>query len=124
MIAAGLKPIENRNWRTAFRGRFWIHAAKGMSQQEYDDAREFAEEIFWRTGVQAMLPKPAELLRGGIIGKALMTDCVSSHPSPWFAGEYGFVIANAKPVEFRPCKGALGFFRPVYPADLFAKSTH
>lgn len=49
---------------------------------------------------------------GGIVGEAEITGCVTESQSPWFVGEYGFVIKNAKRTPFRKCKGALGFFNP------------
>lgn len=109
------KDIENRSWATRFRGPVLIHAAKGMTRYEWEDAIEFATEALWhlplerRKELSAMLAFDA-LPRGGIIGSAVITDCVTSSPSPWFMGSHGFVLANAKPQPFRPFKGALGFF--------------
>lgn len=54
-----------------------------------------------------------ELPRGGTFDEAEIVDCVSgvrTGLSPWFTGPYGFVLRNAKPLPFAPCKGALGFF--------------
>ena len=44
LIVHGWKDIENRTWRTRVRGRFLIHAAKGMTNREYLDAIEFAHD--------------------------------------------------------------------------------
>jgi hypothetical protein len=49
---------------------------------------------------------------GGIVGEAEIVDCVTSHPSEFFFGPFGFVIRNARPLPFRPCRGMLGFFEP------------
>lgn len=54
----------------------------------------------------------SELKRGGIVGECEIADCVTTSESPWFVGKYGFLLRDAKPIEFRPCKGALGFFKP------------
>ncbi|CDP54057.1 hypothetical protein [Devosia sp. DBB001] len=104
------KDIENRGWRRPnpglnFRGEVAIHAAQGMTQAEFVAAAAFVQAI----GVSC--PPAAELLRGGIIGVATVTDVVSSHPSPWWMGPRGLVLADARPVEFIPCRGALGFFK-------------
>ena len=56
------------------------------------------------------MPKYEALPRGGIVGHADIVDCVSKSNSPWFFGEYGFVLENAKPMPFRSIKGKLGFF--------------
>lgn len=108
IIHAG-KDIENRGWRrdspaTAFRGRVAIHAAKGMTREEYYDARDFM------AGLGVTCPSAAELDRGGIIGCVDVVDMVRSHPSPWFVGPVGLVLRNPQACRFAPAVGALGFF--------------
>ena len=98
------KDIENRQWPTSFRGWFLIHASKGMTRQEYEDADWMAEE----NGVK--LPAFETLERGGIVGMAKLVNCVTGSDSPWFVGRYGFVLDEVKPLPFRPYRGALGFF--------------
>lgn len=103
-----IKPIENRCWPTRYRGRFAVHASKGMTRAEYAEAADFAVIDI---GIPAdQVPALKALQRGGIIGTADIVDCVTASPSPWFFGEYGFVLASAQPCEFVPFKGALGFF--------------
>ena len=77
-----------------------------MTRDEYAFASVLAEEEI------ITLPPFHKLKRGGIVGQAVVTDCVPELESPWFFGEFGFVLADAKPLPFQPCKGALGFFRP------------
>lgn len=100
----GHKPVENRDWSTAFRGRVLIHTGKNMTGQEYRDCRMLSE----RLGVA--LPEPATLQFGGIVGVATITDCVTRCDSPWFFGPCGFLMRAARPLPFVPCRGALGFF--------------
>ena len=83
-----------------------VHASKGMSVYDYTSAYHLAI----RLGIT--IPERGTLLRGGIVGTARLVDCISSSEDPWFFGKYGFVIAKPQPVEFVPCKGALGFFDP------------
>ncbi len=54
---------------------------------------------------------------GGIIGKTVITDCVTESQSPWFFGTYGFVLKNSQELPFMPCKGKLSFFEVDYHAD-------
>lgn len=105
LIVNGHKDIENRTWATKFRGPLLIHASKGMTRDDY-----LACEIFCADIPGVKLPAFEDLQRGGIVGQAEMTDCVRKSESPWFTGEVGFVMANARPRPFHPCKGALGFF--------------
>lgn len=108
-VAAGWKPVENRSWRRGnpglnFRGEFAIHASTGMTRDEYEDCAHLCGKIGFRC------PPPAELLRGGIVGVATITDIVTEMDDPWFFGPKGLVVANARPIEFIPVGGQLGFF--------------
>ncbi len=111
LICFGLKDIENRDWTTKFRGPVLIHAGKQVDQDALND-------LYAGVCPADSLPMPptlgikAPLHRGGIVGVAEIVDCVSASASRWFMGRYGFVIANAKPIKFIPCRGQLGFFRP------------
>jgi len=96
------KDIENRDWPTKFRGLVCIHAAKKWGRAEKADV-DFVERA-------SATQLEAEPLLGGIIGIAEIVDCVSSSESRWFFGRYGFVLQNAKPIDFIPVKGSLGFF--------------
>lgn len=104
LIVNGHKDIENRSWPTKVRGTIAIHASKGMTHKEYVDCYYLAA----RQGIK--LPSLPDLQRGGIVGTADIVDCVSESDSPWYFGEYGFTLTNAKPLPFVPLLGKLGFF--------------
>ncbi|MEM7300696.1 MAG: ASCH domain-containing protein [Pseudomonadota bacterium] len=109
IIHAG-KDIENRSWQAVnhgrnVRGRIAIHASKGMTQAEYNDASGFIESL----GISC--PRPDRLLMGGIIGTVDVVDVVSESDSPWFFGPRGLVLQNPRHCEFIPAKGSLGYFR-------------
>lgn len=117
IIYAG-KDIENRSWQAVNhglrqRGRIAIHAAKGMTREEYEDAKETIERN------APYCPDPHELLRGGIIGTVEVIDVVNEHKSPWFFGPRGLVLHDPQPCEFVPSIGALGYFE-WKPADAAA----
>jgi len=105
LIINGGKDIENRSWPTKFRGRVLVHAAKGMTLKEYDEAVDIVKQI----NPQIIVPS-LPLQRGGIIGSVEIVDCVRQSESPWFFGPCGFVLRDPKLLPFRPLKGALGFF--------------
>jgi len=71
---------------------------------------ELAAAIARKTNLDIPLPAFDDLERGGVIGRAQLVDCVTNHDSPWFAGKFGFVLQDAKPLPFLPYKGQLGFF--------------
>ncbi len=117
-IAAGeIKDIENRNWATRVRGRILVHAAKGMTRDEYEAAVNFA---LVHCGVQ-MVPPAEALPRGGIVGAVDIVDCIEQSSSRWFVGTYGFHLANPAPLPFVQLRGQLGFFdvpaEPLRPAE-------
>ena len=93
--------MENRDWPTKGRGWFIVHAGLSTTELLTDDANEMA------------------LPRGGIVGMARITDCVTRMDSRWFFGKYGFVLADAFPVKLIKCRGQLGFFTP--PPDALAE---
>lgn len=109
IIRAG-KDIENRSafaiqHMSPLAGRRAIHAAKGMTRDEYERARDFMASI----GV--ICPEARDLLRGGIIGSVDVTGTVKMSASPWFFGPRGMTLANPAPCDFVPSVGALGYFR-------------
>lgn len=95
------KDIENRNWRTNFRGRFLIHTGKHFDENGYRDLRNI---------YGPRMPHVGALRRGGIVGSAVIRDCVQASDSKWFFGEFGFVLQGAQPLEFIPYRGERGFF--------------
>jgi hypothetical protein len=117
------KDIENRDWATRYRGRVLVHASKWWKTEEvkadHEDAVDIHRKLTGEAVPESVHDKQAWTWRrmrdtgGHIVGSVEIVDCVIQSASPWFFGEFGFVlrdpIAFAKPV---PCKGALGFFRP------------
>lgn len=128
MVVHGGKSIENRRWNTRTRGPFLIHAAKGMTRDEYEDACAFAKDV----APDLVVPPAADLLRGGIIGRARLVDvvppCVEAESLFWkpcahawhMPAQYGFVLADVEPLPFQPLRGELGFFKV---ADALAAPT-
>lgn len=102
LIVNGYKDIENRSWRTKYRGQVLIHASQGVKKAEYERAKELTD----RLGIAL----PTGFETGGIVGVATITDCVEQSESPWFFGEKGFVLTDARPLKFIQMKGKLSFF--------------
>lgn len=107
-IANGHKPVENRTWATRYRGPLLIHASKEMGEKDYQEAITFIMDL--DPDLAASRPYYSQYQRGGIVGMATLVDCVTSYDSPWFTGPIGWVLADAKPIEFLPCPGRLGLF--------------
>lgn len=132
------KRCENRTWTTRYRGPALLHAAKGMTREEYETVAFFVEyhypELAPAGAPDLELPAFDALARGGIVGRATLVDCVRSrgalppgksrawgdlHIQPWWQGPVGFILDDVEPVPFVPCKGALGLFE--VPDDIMGK---
>lgn len=89
LIVEGVKDVENRSWRTNYRGRLIIHAAATPVR-----------------GMQSEGPTSA------ILGSVDVIDCVRDSDSDWASeGAWHWVLVN--PVRFRrpiSCKGTLGLW--------------
>lgn len=100
-VVKGLKPVENRNWESSYRGPLLIHAAKTFD----DDGLQWVREHF------PEIKLPNVFVLGCILGQVDMVDCVESYQSPWFTGRYGHVYEH--PIEFLdpiPYRGMSGLF--------------
>ena len=123
------KDVENRDWNDRYPalheahrlvedaiqkdgGEFLIHASKGMTKDEYEDALGLMHAISLKKPFPSGLTLPAfgDLPRGGIVGSAQLYDVVTRSASLWFSGRIGLVLRNPKSLPFRACKGSLGFF--------------
>lgn len=111
LIVNGFKDIENRDWPTKFRGRILVHASKGMTRYEWEDAWTFAHGSGASSVAIAAGVTRETIERGGIVGAVDIVGCVAESESRWFVGKHGFLLRNPQPMPFRPIKGALGFFK-------------
>jgi hypothetical protein len=69
------------------------------------------------------LPPRTKLDYGGIVGVAVVVDCVQTHPSPWFVGPNGLLLRDRRPLPFTKMIGRLGIFDP--PGDVLERlSSH
>lgn len=109
IIHAG-KDVENRSamairhMRLGQSGGIAIHAAKGMTRDEYERARLFM------LALQVSCPPAADLVRGAIIGTVEIDGVTSRSASPWFFGPRAIRILNPRAVDPIYLSGALGLF--------------
>lgn len=104
LIIHRFKDVENRGWKTSFRGWFLVHAPQKFDAAGYEWVKSRFPSL--------LMPQAHEFERGGIVGLARLVDCVEMSSSPWFEGPYGFVLKDARPVPFFLMPGKLGFFVP------------
>jgi hypothetical protein len=118
------KHIENRRWSTTYRGPILLHAARGCTVDEYEEAFDFVYMTFGRARAR-QIPPLQDMPRGGIVGRARIVDVIppgglppASRPREWsdldmrwhMPEQYGFVLRDIEPLPFVPCRGALGLF--------------
>lgn len=108
LMAKGIKDVENRGWRTNYRGRIYIHASVSHSSMDVGTLLHIRGMLSMTRWLEFLHNKT---VYGAIIGEVDIVDCVTESSSPWFEGKYGFVLANAvmydKPIPYR---GQLGLF--------------
>lgn len=110
LLAHAYKPVENRTWVTHYRGPVLLHASQQMTRADYDACLLFIRGDERIRHLCDRVPQPADLERGGIVGRANLVACQRQHWSAFFTGPFGFVMADVKPLPFVPHKGALGLF--------------
>jgi hypothetical protein len=71
-----------------------------------EEDMEFVEGLCYAQGITL----PAHYDRGGFVGVANITGCVTDSKSPWFEGPYGFLISDARPIPFHPYRGLLNLW--------------
>ena len=112
LLCKGFKDIENRDWKTTFRGRIYIHTSKSKSDMNKETLAFILRLLSNKQASELMLAY-SRLTFGAIIGELNITGCMNLHPSPWFFGKYGFTVNEPtfydEPI---PCRGKLGFFTP------------
>jgi len=131
LIASGIKNIENRTWKTNFRGTVLIHAGASpsfhdltlhLSQDQMDEAVKSGFFI-------PLDARNESYVKSAIIGQVDIVDCMLNHPSVWAEKSepelwdmegnpvydrptYNWVLANPvlydKPIE--KVKGKLSFW--------------
>ena len=74
LIIHGGKDVKNRSWNTNFPGSFLVHAAKGMTSNDFTQALLYCSE----RGLP--MPDRDDMLRGGIIGSFELVDTPDTCP--------------------------------------------
>ncbi|WP_316778344.1 ASCH domain-containing protein [Pedobacter antarcticus] len=79
LIAHGIKDIENRTWRTKFRGRIYIHAPAKTAIYQFTDSQTdvlHSTPTIFRNNCD-------DHVFSAIIGEVDIVDCVLNHTSVW-----------------------------------------
>jgi ASCH domain len=108
VVYAG-KDVENRRWRTSYRGPLLIHAGRT------DDPAATARVLWTMADPGAWgQPRPAFEARGAIIGVANLAEVLTDSPSRWAdSHQYHWVLESPAPLDRPvPCAGKPGLWTP------------
>ena len=86
------KDIENRKWRTKFRGRVFIHSSLVWDNFGWN---------WLKANMPNKIPSNHNQMQvfGHAIGVVDVVDCVDKSDSDWFMGPYGIVLKNPEPIK-------------------------
>lgn len=109
LIAHGIKDIENRTWKTNFRGRVYIHVSGKEAGSVLDllNPEQFDEWTKYLNTLNKFPDKPVS----AIIGEIDIVDCVINHPSIWAEKSENYSLFNPKGVPAFVGKKEL---KPIY----------
>ncbi len=108
------KDVENRSWRTHYRGPLLIHAAYRRAR----NPREMLSEYMTRPPSEKSL---RDLPIGRIVGVVDLVDCIKNSKGKWAErGAWHWVLKNPRPfLTPAECTGRLGLWTP--PARVIRK---
>lgn len=109
LLAAGIKPIENRTWPCKYRGPLLIHAGKTWGRDEEAAYAELMAIAIDMRDVrrQTILMRSRDRL-GGLVGICTMRRCIHEDAwyergglyydgwHQWFTGPFGWVVTGAR----------------------------
>ena len=126
LIVLGAKKVENRSWKTDYRGRLFIHASASRPAGSWSgiidgDAIGPDEPV---TAGGVLLPAWSSLPVSAVVGSVELYDCVDEvdlppewDHDPFVGGPYCWLLRDPRPLATPfPCKGALRLWAP--PAGL------
>lgn len=108
LILRGEKTLEIRTWPTKYRGELWLHAGIKLDT----------------AALQYYGIKSDDLVRGALLGRAVLTDCRELDASTWESlrpqhlnigpfesPKFAWVLDAVERIEPRPMRGQLGLMR-------------
>lgn len=115
LVIEDIKDVENRKWKTNFRGRFLVHTSSQPDIRHRDMSQLFTKEQWCCIEENSMVYQMTHglWLKSAIIGSVEIVDCVQNHHSIWAEkGVYNWVLKD--PIKFNEpilnVKGKLSFW--------------
>lgn len=83
LIIEDIKPIENRTWRTNYRGKLLIHASAVYDKSSNGSLSNLLGLDRWSLLSQEFIDRYKDLPTSAIIGEATLLDCVNGYDNIW-----------------------------------------
>ena len=88
LILIGLKDVENRSWKTDYRGKLLIHSSKQSSSKKMNEIQDFVSKNILSEEERNQLRYNSKAKHtcctfGSIIGEVELVDCVQNSGSKW-----------------------------------------
>jgi len=116
LICSGYKDIENRSWRTNYRGQLYIHAGKSFDWDALDYLKgyflnEYYVSVCVYFGIKGRMNIRHHEDFGAIVGSVNLTDCIQNSRSIWAQrGLFHWELHDPLELAPIPLKGQLGIF--------------
>jgi hypothetical protein len=100
------KDVENRVWRTHYRGPLLIHAATHHERHTREMLAEYLSKLPSAESLD-------DLPLGRVVGVAEIVDCISNATSKWAdKGDWHWLLRNVRSIRPVECTGRLGLWTP------------
>jgi hypothetical protein len=108
------KDVENRSWKTNYRGRILVHASKKPDP----NYRDIFNKVFFPSLTEGEWEEINQEWCGHIVGSVELVDCVQNFKSHWAEkGMWHWVLRDPVPLENPvPVRGSLGLWE--YAGDI------
>ncbi len=113
LIVSGYKNIENRSWKTDYRGELFIHAGKSFDWNAltYLCPSLYYEMVCLHFGIRGQQITMRKEEFGAIVGYCELTGCVRDANSIWAdPGYWHWKLRRTMQLAPIPLKGRLGIF--------------
>jgi hypothetical protein len=123
LIVNRYKTVENRERSLGdYFGPLLIHSSKTMTAGDYAACLLYLVSHGHQQIAELLPADHNDLPRGGVVGSvdivARLTKVPREHlnekTAGWYTGDVGYILADAKVLPFKACKGRLGFFEVAY----------
>lgn len=114
LICAGYKDVENRTWKTDYRGELFIHAGKSFDWDAFyflDPFVEFTGLVCVHFGIKGKRITMHKEEFGAVVGYCELTGCVRNADSIWAEPNcWNWKLRRQLELAPIPLKGQLGIF--------------